>query len=575
MIQSNTSRGLALVPRNPRRKLRQLWIDPRAKDDPFLDCDVAVPFCAVERRPDALTKGPLPMGAYATALDGLSDPAPRLYHLLLAMSGSGKGQGWGRKIVHRPVAALAALAGISEQAARNAIEELTQAKFIERVEIVEQDTGGLGFECDTDCDSHKGFGVHYVSNRRGIVALRVKLHPQHESRQCVCYSGGSTKGLTCSIPVRQFATRGTSLQAAEVGLYQAALDRGPGATAGKAYLNTHVGLHVTERRVGQILAELPLLGIKRRLRPWQRSVFTNPSSRSSSQSSSRSSSTAHHASSGSPPRFQQEPTTLPAEAHHVSNLGKRIELNDQAKGSRETGAPSARLPRVSISDSNANTAMKEQSTGITPAQREAAREVARAQKAEVARAASLAQEAEMRAETVRPKLTEAQEREIVALCELTNTPVAHVLHHCFVPTLGTFTPMHVANIRAMSAEDYADWKPWLEKKAAALAGAARQPASPDFKMTEARVREILSLCDATGADSGKLLAWYKAESFEALTEAQYSAAKSGLENKLAKVKAAAAPVAGWVEPPKAPTAPNRENIENGSSSSSSRSDKPL
>jgi hypothetical protein len=84
----------------------------------------------------------------------------------------------------------------------------------------------------------------------------------------------------------------------------------------------------------------------------------------------------------------------------------------------------------------------------------------------------------------------------------------------------------------------------------------------------ARAKEIVALCDATGADHGKLLAWYKAESFEAMTDAQYSAAKSGLENKLAKVKAAAAPVAGWVEPPKAPTALEGENIENGSSRSS-------
>jgi hypothetical protein len=582
MKQTTLNKHLALVPRKPRRTLRQLWIDPRAKDDPFFDCDVAVPFCAVERAPDKLRKGPRPMNAFTAALNRLSGAAQRVYYLLLPTSGKGAG-GWGQKPITRRAGEIAALAGISERAARYAIDELIQAKFIERIKIEEQDSGGLGFECDGDCSSHAGFGVHYVAPR-GFLPLRVKLHPQHASRGCVCYSTGSTKGITCSIPVRQFAIRGVSLRVAVVALYQSVL--GQVAFANKKYLRTHIMPDVTEHEVGRILAELPLLGIERTERSRKSSVFKNPFSRRSRRDATNGAAStdhnpAHRTSNKGAQDVQLSGTGRPTERHRTSNLDKRIELNDIEKPLSQTSSPSVSdrvQVRVLNSDSHAdaNAAMRPAgstgATGITPAQREAALEVARAQKAERKRAASRAQEAEMCAEASRPKLTEAQEREIVEMCERTNTAQADVLRQCLV-SRGDLTPMYVANIRAMSAEDYEVIKPWLEKKAAALAGAARQPASPDFKMTEARVREILSLCEATGADSGKLLAWYKAESFEALTEAQYLAAKSGLEKKAAKA-AAAAPVAGWIESPKAPTAPNRENIENGSSRSSSSSKKP-
>jgi|GEM_PF-6283276 len=573
MNQSSTPKHLALVPaRKPRRKLRPLTFDNRdatATAD-RLNYSVIVPFCSVECKPET-------MDDYARALGKLSVNARRVYHTQISLSGMGK------IIRHRLPAAgeIAARTHISESSAQRAIKELKRAGFIEEVELESDGDGARYFECNEPDHRHGDSSNHYISP--GDQPVRIALHPLHESGRCVC---GSAR-RACKVPNWYYAIGGVSPWAAEVALYQSGFGGiGIPSFAPRKHLVEHVMVGYSEDRAGRVLEALSRLGAKR-TKQYRRgvqvaSIFQlpanppdgvttlrddcatparvnlqavrrkSPGNLPESQAPIHSVTGAHPLSQGRPSRQSQTPMLIDPRVEPRSDP-----ISD--------GSPSA-TDGVSNFDSHTNTAiaaMKERApAGVTPAQREAAREVARAQEAERARAASRAQEAEMRAEASRPKLTEAQEREIVELCELTNTAQADVLRQCLV-SRGDLTPMYVANIRAMSAQDYEVMKPWLEKKAAA------QPTSPDFKMTEARVGEIVSLCDATGADHAKLLAWYKVVAFEAMTADQYAAAKFGLENRLAKAKASRA-LAGWVdESPKAPTAPNRENVDHGSSSSSS------
>ena len=302
----NTNRGGAGALARPKKKdLTQTWIGPLARRDPFFQKVIVVPRCAVDHR----TVG----DSYCFELSSLTAPALLLYQSTIGLSGLGK------LPVHKPIPVLAELAGISEQSARDAIEELLKAGFFLDEITVEFDENldKYTFECAYGCKSHGKSSVHVMREGR---AFRVKLHPDHATNNCVCWKGkeDGEVGYSHSVPVWLFALRGVPLLMAELALVMSGLDhKGRRMDMGKRGLAGYLGGRVSERRIGQLLAELVDLGLVQRTKRTRKpSVF----GLTLAQFAPHQISSIDPSDSQPDKHFQHKPAGLPASSRRIASI---------------------------------------------------------------------------------------------------------------------------------------------------------------------------------------------------------------------------------------------------------------
>ena len=249
------------------------------------------------------------------------------------------------------------------------------AKFITEVELEEQDTGGLGFECDEPGHRHGDFPIHYVSP--GERPVRIALHPLHKSRKCVCYSGSSRKGRVCKVPNWYYQLGGVSPWAAEIALYQSGFGGiGKISFAQRKHLSEHVMVGKSEGHVGRVLKELDRLGAKRIKQYRRASLFRLPAKPPEGIATLRDDCATPARVNLQAVRKESPRNLLESQVHVEAVTGAR--RGSQGCTSRQSGvhvvidsgsdsrsdAEQTRSPAVidagSISDSHANTAMKGQ-----------------------------------------------------------------------------------------------------------------------------------------------------------------------------------------------------------------------